>query len=420
MEVRPLGRDGPWIALAALVLAALLGLRFDAPWIYIHDDNGAVTQAIAAAHLRAGLSQTRGQDFFLRRRDGALVPILHHPPLQPLLTAGCYRLTGRSDPVATRAVPAAFHVLGLLGLAVLARALFPQAPLVRRIALFLYAVVPMSSFFGKMPFNEPVGLSAIVWGVALYVRHRARPSNPRLVAAMMVWAFAIFASWPAVPILGCILALTAREAWISRSGEPASRGAVLLLAGTVVGATLLVLGQLAWAAGGRLDPLFKAGGHWGAALLHPREALHQLGAVIDFHRRYFANLPFLLLLVWVAQRLARMRRGEALPFADRLLLGGIAGCTVWALVFLRQVALHAYGQFWFLPFEALAVADLSVGIGRRLAGRPQLRTALAALAIAITLISTVAVLHFRYTRVHGYAVRTAAWLANEYETAPRR
>jgi hypothetical protein len=134
---------------------------------------------------------------------------------------------------------------------------------------------------------------------------------------------------------------------------------------------------------------------------------------------YFANVPFALFLAWCFLRLrALARRPGELAEAARVLLAGCFGAGLWALLFVRQVALHAYGQFWFLPFEVLAVAELAVDGWRHLAARPRLRAGLAAAALLGTLASTAATLHYRYTTPSSYATRTAAEIAATYYTAP--
>ncbi|HEY3214905.1 MAG TPA: hypothetical protein VGK93_00285 [Candidatus Eisenbacteria bacterium] len=416
--------------LAAALLATLLSIRIGAPWTYIHDDNGAWTQAVAAAHLKAGLGRTRGQDFLLRRADGALVAYLHHPPLYPLVTAATYRVVGRSGPLVTRLVPATFHLLGFLGLALLARALMPGSAARRILALWLFALVPMSSFFGKMPFNESLGSCFVTWGTALaalWLRKLgdAAPSTaPRpggapsltLLGSAACWVLACLSSWPTYPVLagvGAALVLEARR----RPGQPVLRAA-LLLGATGMASGAMVLAQLAWAGGGDLGGFLRAGRVWGGALVEPSELARQLGVVLDNHRRYFGNVPFALFVAWCVLRIRGWRRDRRLAWEDRLLLFAGAGCALWALAFAKQVALHAYGQFWFLPFETLAAADLAVRMWERLADRPGPRAALAAAALAVTVLSSAWVLAYRYTHPHGYAIRTAAALARDYETPP--
>ncbi len=399
-----------------MTLALLLSLRIEAPWQYIHDDNGAWTQAVATAHLKAGVARTRGQDFLLRR-DGALVPYLHHPPLYPLLMAAAYRLTGRSDNAVTRAVPGIFHLLGFVGLVVLARRLFPRSRERRILAAWLYAVVPMSAFFGKMPFNEPVGLCWVIWAAALTCAHRQAPRGAVLLGACLLWALGAFTSWPAFSLL---LGFCGLFVWEAASGARSdARRAALALGATGLISGGLVVAQLFWAARGATPGLFSAAGHWGLFHMRPPLALSAFGRALDFHRIYFANAPWLLFVIWMFLRLARARSGlESPDEPTRVLLAGTLGAAVWALVFLRQVALHAYGQFWFLPFESLAVADIGVKLWERWETRPRARAVVAGAALVATLLSTVFTLHYRYGKPHGYAVRAARDLTERFQTNP--
>ncbi len=399
------------------LLVSLLALRLDAPWTFIHDDNGAWTQSVANAHLRAGLARTRGQDFQMRRADGALIPYLHHPPLFPLAMAAVYRVSGRSDPLTTRLVPAAFHLLGFVGLFLVGGALFPGRPAVRTLALFLYAVVPMSAYFGKMPFNESMGLCGVIWAVWCLARYRRLARQGALAGSVVFWALAGLTSWPAFALLLGFFLLCAREALAER--RPGSAAAACALGATGLVCFALVIAQLFWAARGATPGLSAAGEHWGIHRLGFARALDALARAFDFHRLYFANVPFALFLAWgVARIRGVLREATATPEPARLLLAGCFGAGLWALLFVRQVALHAYGQFWFLPFEALAVGELSVELWQRMARRPRLRAWLAGAAIAGTLASAAAVLHYRYTTPSAYAMRIAAAIAAEFYTEP--
>jgi hypothetical protein len=115
---------------------------------------------------------------------------------------------------------------------------------------------------------------------------------------------------------------------------------------------------------------------------------------------------------------AGVYRPGSVSEATRLLLAGAFGCALWALLFVRQAAMHAYGQFWFLPFETLAAADLSVRLWERLGARPRLRAGMAAAAIGATVASSAAMLAYRYGEAHPYAVKTARRITELYFTAP--
>ena len=115
--------------------------------------------------------------------------------------------------------------------------------------------------------------------------------------------------------------------------------------------------------------------------------------------------------------LVALLRPGAVP-AQRVLCAGSAGVALSALAFLPALAIHAYGQFWFLPFEVLAAADVALAAWERLGNRRRMRLALAGLAVAGTLASAAYTLAYRYSRPHGYAVRTARFIAERYYTTP--
>jgi hypothetical protein len=280
-----------------MLLAVLLSIQLSAPWRYIHDDNGAWTQAVASARLRAGFVATKGQDFYLARKDGSLVPYLHHPPLYGTTVAAVYWLTGRADPMTTRLVPAFFHLAGFVGMALLARRLFRRQTAKWTIALSVYALVPMSNYFGKMPFNEPVGLCCIVWALVCLARYRERPSRWTFAGTLAFWVLAGMTSWTAYVILFFVAALLI---WEGRAGVRAAAsstrlGATLLLTGVAVGA--LVILHILWAGNWHLPTMFAAADTWGIHSIGPAGVVKRLAKAFDLHRIYFASVPLLLYLV---------------------------------------------------------------------------------------------------------------------------
>lgn len=366
--------------------------------------------------MRAGLQRTRGQAGFLRREDGVLLIYPDNPPLYPLLVAAAYRSSGRSDPLTTRLVPALFHLFGFAGLYVLGRTLFPDRRAVATLALWIAAIVPMSAFFGKLPFNEPVGLAWVVWALVATARYRLRPARATLALAAALWFLACLSSWAPAVILACLIALFVLES--AREGRPHALRAAAAFGATLIVAGALVSAQILWANAGRPLSILRAANQWGIHSLGFQAAVRNLGIAIDFHRNYFANVPFLLFIVWLVVRLGDLARRKALPGPSRLLLAGSLGCAIWAVLFLQQVAVHAYGQFWYLPFECLAAADVALAGWERLRARPRARAVIAALAIAGTVASSAVFLHYRYSRRHGYAVRAAEGFARDFYTTP--
>jgi hypothetical protein len=226
-------------------------------------------------------------------------------------------------------------------------------------------------------------------------------------------------SWTAYVILFFVAALLI---WEGRAGVRAAAsstrlGATLLLTGVAVGA--LVILHILWAGNWHLPTMFAAADTWGIHSIGPAGVVKRLAKAFDLHRIYFASVPLLLYLVWIASRIKEARLGlAAISPERRLLLAGSLGCLSWALLILRAISIHAYGQFWYLPFEALAVGDITVELWRQFARRPRLRAAFAVIALIGTLASTAALLHYRYSKPGDYAIRTAAEIAASRYTSP--
>lgn len=402
-------------AAAGILLALLMAIHIATPWRFIHDDNGTWTQMTGTAHLRAGLSATKGQDFHLQRSDGALVPYLHHPPLFGLTAALVYRIAGSTSPAVTRLIPALFHLAGFIGFSLLASALFPGDRPKQYVALGVYATVPMSAFFGKMPFNEAEGLCFVIWAGAFLVIHRERAARPALCGSLLFWVLAWLTSWTSYVIAGSFALLLLLERSHRRERL---RGAPFLLLGSALITGILVLTHILWAAGWHAPTMLGSAGYWAVSSLGDG-FLPRLGKAFDLHRIYFANVPFLLFLIWIGLRMRELRGGiGAVTPSRRFLLAGSAGCLLWALIFLRQITVHAYGQFWFLPFESIAAGDMAVQLYRGLASRRRVRLALTAIAVAGTVASSAWFLQYRYGKPGGYAMEAAARNQERYYTSP--
>lgn len=151
--------------LLSAVFLGLLAINFGAPWQFLHDDNGAWFSATARTHLLRGLGETKGQDFFLERAGGKTVPYLHHPPFISLYLATVFKISGVDTPLAARMGVALLHIAAFLVFLRIARMILGNGALTFLWAAFVFATVPMSVFFGKMPNHEVPGLLFFELGV---------------------------------------------------------------------------------------------------------------------------------------------------------------------------------------------------------------------------------------------------------------
>ncbi len=398
--------------LFGIVLGGLLAMNMRAPWMYSNDDNGAWFSAIARTHRDAGLRVTRGQDFFTSRETGELVPYLHHPPLPGLVLAAAFSVTGSDSPFMARLVFALLHGLTFVIIAGLARQLWDSG---RNLLLYAYAlavaaVVPMSTFYGKMPNHEVPGLLFLIAGVTAW-GFRANPNSSwRVMLALACWMLALFASWHAA---FCIVAwLLLRWDREHRLRMTVSLAFILLTAG-------LAGLHLFWASHWQGIPSqAESIGHWsfcgsGASLAASASALqHAVGIGIG---RY-AYLPAVLAILWIVFLVKdRVSGHQPLSVQDRGLLGLCAGSVVYAVVFPHAVGNHAYQGFYLIPFVALA-SSLAIkrlcryGTGRAFGTGRWMPLLLLALTCTLGVGMTLRM----YAKVSPGAVKAAAAITGQY------
>jgi 4-amino-4-deoxy-L-arabinose transferase-like glycosyltransferase len=386
----------PVVALVLALLLGLLAIRSGDPWRWMHDDNGRRYSSYARTHRALGLGVTRGRDFFYDPRTGRLVPYGHHPPALGLLLAGWFAATGHDGPQAARALAASFHLVSAVLVLGLARAYWAPAPAL--VAALAFAVVPMSAFFGKMVNFEPLVLPFFIGAIVSWWRgtEAGRGGRPGLTGALVVLGTLI--DWPILLVLPVLLADGVRR-W--RRGE--GTAAVLAALG-VTGVALAVAAAVAvWTSGA------VGLGELGAAAsfrfhLHGRYPWWELaGKLFDYNRRYFTE-PVLAAAAVTAGILVRdaWRGRPSVPRTRLLALLGVAGLLP-VVLFPTSARYHAYWQFYLLPYETLAVADVLERVGARLRPAPR---RLGYAVVVLWLVGASAVtLRTRYTRPSGYVER---------------
>jgi len=387
----PLSAAGLLVAL----LAALLAVHSADPWRWLHDDNGRRYSSYARTHLALGLAETRGRDFFLDPRTGGRVPYGHHPPGLGLLLAGWFRTTGHDGPQAARVLAGCFHLVSAALVLGLLRAHYALAP--GLVAALVFAVVPMSAFFGKMVNFEPFVLPFFIGAVVTYWRSAEQRRGWPLLAVVLV-ALGTLIDWPVLLVLPVLLADSVRR-W--RRGE--GREALVAALGAT-GAGLAVAAIVAaWASGA-------VGLHELGAAARFRLRLHGgypwwrlAGKLVDYNRRYFTEPVLAASLVAAGVLIRDAWRGRVLsPRARLLALLGAAG-VLPVVLFPTSARYHAYWQFYLLPYATLAVAEVLERFASRL--RPGRRRLVYAVVVLWVIGASAATLTTRYTRPSGYVAR---------------
>jgi len=395
-RTRSTGLSGRTIALALGLLVALLSLHVGDPWRYLHDDNGRRYSSYARTHLVRGLAVTGGRDFFYDARDGRMVPYGHHPPGLGLLLAGWFRLLGADSPLVARSLAALFHLATALIVFAILRACYPGPP--GLVAAFVFVVVPMSSFFGKLVNFEPFVLPFMVGAVVMYWRWAERGGHGFPTATFLLVAAGTLIDWPILLAL-LVMAGDALRRWRGGEGRAFLTVAIAaLVVGPLLGAavaawTSSAVGLLELGRAARFRLRLHGQYHW----------WQLVGKIVDYNRRYFTEPVLIAQVVVAGSLLADWWRGRTFsPRARLVALLGLAGFVPLA-GFPSSARYHAYWQFDLLPYATLAVAHVLDTMVARL-GRPQRRIAYAALVLWVGIASGT-MLHTRYHRPSGYVGR---------------
>ncbi len=356
--------------LGILVIATyFLTINVATPWQSIHEDNGTLNESIALNHIRYGLGVTKGQDlldieakqsfgpqhvteqqhfaFFL---SGPTHPEVYgdHPPLLGLTIAAAFLALGLHFWV-ERLVPILYSLIGLILFMRLVLALFDAN--LARFAGFLYATFPMLAYFGRNVSHEA---PTLCWALVLltgYVHWRQHQRRRDVVWMVIGTVIGGLYGWPLFYFAAILWAV---DAWSTRQPSRALALATLLPAGITLA---LVFAQLAWALGGNLGHLSDmflhrvSGGGETTAAISTIDWLHQM---MLWNAEGFGGWSQFALPAALALAATRM---VPRPWPLRWRVGAILG--LWGLshilIFRNGAFVHAYWQFYWLPFIALAV-----------------------------------------------------------------
>jgi len=362
------------LVFAALALyAAGLTRDLTEPWVGMHDWNGAFFSQLARNFLRYPFETHAGMPIV---HTGATPPTSDtgaiyatHPPGLVALVAGGFLLLGESA-AAARLLPIVCSLLSLVLLIHLVARGFGRLPAIA--AGVLYAVMPMSVYFGRMVNHEPVVtlciLGAAAAWTALPVARRRRRNLVALLAALtgMIWV-----DWSGV-LFAAVFAVVAL--WQGRR-DRAQRREARLIAAWVAAMSLAMVAHLVYAGlDGRwldLHAIFTSRSVETGGAGAQRETSVPGGPATYFIENVtwpIAALAAVGLIVQVRRRIRPAR--AAPPHADRagLCIAIIAATAlIWTLVFWRQYIRHNYWLFYAGPpvaaWAGLGVSGLSQMIG---------------------------------------------------------
>jgi len=403
----------------ALVYAlAILSIGLTREWALLHEDNGALHTTFALSHVHLGLARTRAHDYFFEPRTGLEGRYGAHPPGPGLLLAAAFAATGSDTPAVARLTVIAFQLGSIASMIMLLRRLFgPAAALLGGAGM---ATLPMGAFFGRMVNSEPLCLFGVMlqlWGYAIWRQEGARRGLLVAVAGVVLGGLV---DWPAFFFAAALTAALAVDAARAASRRSSRVVPIVLLAASAGGILAVDVGHLWLVSGGSIGSLRLfdrvLAGPWvaqWAALDPPSFALGQL----EIARRYYTDAGLVSALVVAGALLAwRWPLAAGVLGVDdgvlrRLLAISGAAAVTYVLVAPAWARIHAYWQFYALPFVVLSM----VLVGRALLrlGRER-RSLLARAVLAVFVIDTVigsaSTLYFRHTTRSSHTVRQVAEL----------
>lgn len=419
---------------ALLTLVGLLSVQINSDWRFLHEDNGMHYSIFAYSHLAEGPAATGFHNAYRDPASGAIVQrYLNHPPLLGLSLAGAFALVGSGDFWVARSLAIFYHMVLFLGVSWLAWRLFDRRLSAPLLTAWLFVLMPMSFYFGKIVVYPPITMCFVSLGLichylALTRLLGDRPAWPWLAAALPAWWLAVNAGWVAQFFLFSLGMQALYLAWRHPAQRRRLLGVFVLLGVVGVAGLAQTLTHIALVGGdGFLSGLQTGLEHKLGGRRLSREGWLYLingpGNILDFFRRYFALGPALLSLYWAYAALRRHWRAPSQreTWLLTLLLPGL----LYAVIANEGVTQHAYYLYYLLPFVVLATVDMIYRIRDWLAALPRGRrrtvwSTVAVLAIVASIAQAGDLLVARYSGDWDYTVRRVANLRSTFLVPPEQ
>ncbi|HWL93768.1 MAG TPA: glycosyltransferase family 39 protein [Phycisphaerae bacterium] len=364
-----------YVILVLTVYAAGLMHGLSRPWTGMHDWNGAFYSQLARNFLRYPAAVHHGMGVIA---VGQTTPppeerslYANHPPALVWLVAGAFSAAGESEAIA-RALPILASLLSLWLFMVLIRPTWGSEA--AWLAGLIYALMPMSVYFGRMVNHEPLCL-CLMLASAVALRGALQPAVPasRRRKRLALWAggiaFLVWTDWPGILFAG-LTSLWAAWQW-RRNRLGLGQFAFIFFVSAA--ATLSLICFLVYAG---LD------GRWsglGDIFFNRRSSapdLRNATALAHIAGNLTWPIAALVLVYLVSQGWSRMvsrRTGRYSPNEEPM-----GGCEamglvtitglIWVLLFWRLFKIHNYWMFYLGPWIALSAArtllDLRAALSR--------------------------------------------------------
>ena len=336
----------------------LLVIRLGAPWYGVQEAARIWVHAGVKNYDRYGLDET---NWMVVRDLGPASPpdysyYVHHPPTVIWLPYAMTRFTGDNE-LSIRFVFAAATLLAASAFYVLVRRLYGV-----RIAWWataFYGLVPMMSYYGRVPNHDPLTMPVVMLFAAILVNWLRSPNRWRLLAlGLLVW-MAVWTAWTGVffvAFLGLAAMLLGRmEHKIAVVGF----GVICIVAFVA----LIVFYQSQW--DGAIDSLVEVFGWRSSNLSDDRASepftIFQFVAVTLVHIGLFVTVGVTVMSLWGIQALRRISSRQA----TGIVLALLGGALIYQLVFRNASYVHDYYKLTFVPVMAISAAAAWVTLRKR-------------------------------------------------------
>jgi len=343
------------VIIVALVYGFGLTRDFTEPWIGLHDWNGAFYSQLARNLNRYPFSMHHGMPVVAM---GEKTPsptekssYARHPPGLAWVLAGAFKICGESEAVA-RSV----SIVASLGSVILLIHLVSLAHgrVTGLVAGAIYALMPMSIYFGRMVNHEPVCLffmllTATGWRSVGNLPHsRNARSWAMVVCCLSLWVMA-WMDWPGILFAGvfCIAVL-----WQWRQNAATGVATMACLATTLVASASVLIFLVYVGLNGRWEDL--------AAIVQARRETVADISILQPLQHVVSNLTWPIAGLWgLGVAMPRLVRNSSFS-ADPAGAGAMNALSitgwVWALAFWRQFQIHEYWMFYLGPCVAAGAA----------------------------------------------------------------
>lgn len=358
-----------WCVFLLLALYATgLTQRLTAPWSGMHDWNGAFYSQLARNLLRYPFDVHHGMGVLAVGADAPPANerglYAHHPPGMVWLTAAAFRIAGESEATA-RTVPIAASLASLWMLVALTARRWGRDRAL--CAGFVFAMMPMSVYFGRMVNHEAVCLCLMLAAVLAW--QSAAPERPAKtsVFALTGWGAAIAAmiwiDWIGVLFAGLFCAYLT----FHRRRQGLTGGRLFYAWGVSIGAAA---GMVCYLVYGGLDGNWEK--LWSIFVSRRENNITPSHSVAWEHVLGNLSWPILALAVFgaaghIAGRASRQTQVYNGPshHSGRPVGGlGVIALTglIWVVLFWRLFKIHNYWMFYLGPWVALSAAAALAGI----------------------------------------------------------